>query len=165
MISIRPATPADYPIIRDIAYRTWPATFGSILSEKQLYFMLEMMYSLGSIKEQVDTKNNIFLVAQNDSELLGFISYELFYKNLPQTKIHKIYILPDIQGQGIGQKLIASITEISIQNNCNSLILNVNRQNKAIDFYKKNGFTVVDREDIPIGEGFFMNDYILQKMI
>ncbi|WP_228713534.1 GNAT family N-acetyltransferase [Arundinibacter roseus] len=127
--------------------------------------MLEMMYSLGSIKEQVDTKNNIFLVAQNDSELLGFISYELFYKNLPQTKIHKIYILPDIQGQGIGQKLIASITEISIQNNCNSLILNVNRQNKAIDFYKKNGFTVVDREDIPIGEGFFMNDYILQKMI
>ena len=42
------------------------------------------------------------------------------------------------------------------------LELNVNRENKAIGFYKKLGFTIIAEEDIPIGNGFFMNDYVMQ---
>ena len=42
------------------------------------------------------------------------------------------------------------------------LELNVNRQNTAIGFYKKLGFKIIAEEDIPIGNGFFMNDYVMQ---
>jgi ribosomal protein S18 acetylase RimI-like enzyme len=38
----------------------------------------------------------------------------------------------------------------------------VNRENKAIGFYNKLGFTIIAEEDIPIGNGFFMNDYVMQ---
>ena len=41
------------------------------------------------------------------------------------------------------------------------LELNVNRKNKAINFYKKYGFTILKEEDIDIGEGYFMNDYVM----
>jgi ribosomal protein S18 acetylase RimI-like enzyme len=46
-----------------------------------------------------------------------------------------------------------------------SLLLNVNRSNKALDFYEKAGFTIKETVDIEIGNGFFMNDYIMEKAI
>jgi len=43
-----------------------------------------------------------------------------------------------------------------------SLTLNVNRHNKARFFYEKYGFVIIGEEDIDIGEGYFMNDYIME---
>ena len=40
--------------------------------------------------------------------------------------------------------------------------LNVNRYNKALYFYEKHGFTIAQEVDIEIGEGYFMNDYIMK---
>jgi ribosomal protein S18 acetylase RimI-like enzyme len=39
--------------------------------------------------------------------------------------------------------------------------LNVNRNNKALGFYQKFGFVILREEDIDIGNGYFMNDYIM----
>jgi ribosomal protein S18 acetylase RimI-like enzyme len=44
-----------------------------------------------------------------------------------------------------------------------ALQLQVNRDNKAKNFYEKLGFVVIDYKDFDIGHGFFMNDYIMQK--
>ena len=108
MISITPATEAQLPIIQTIAYQTWPTTFAAILSPEQIDYMLGMMYSTDSLKTQLNDKNHVFLLAQ-DSEsgnYLGFLSYELGYKGVPKTKIHKIYLLPASQGKGVGKQLI-----------------------------------------------------------
>ena len=43
----------------------------------------------------------------------------------------------------------------------NIIELNVNRQNNAVDFYKRLGFTILKEVDIPIGKGYFMNDYVM----
>ena len=45
------------------------------------------------------------------------------------------------------------------------LELNVNRLNSAINFYKKLGFEIIQEEDIDIGNGFFMNDYVLSLQL
>ena len=42
-----------------------------------------------------------------------------------------------------------------------SVRLNVNRQNNAVGFYKKMGMDIIAQGDFPIGNGFFMNDYIM----
>lgn len=44
-----------------------------------------------------------------------------------------------------------------------SLGLNVNRYNKAKGFYERLGFNVIGEENIPIGNGYFMNDYVMEK--
>ena len=41
--------------------------------------------------------------------------------------------------------------------------LNVNRHNKALDFYKKMGMSIDRSGDFDIGGGFYMNDYIMRK--
>ena len=165
MIQISEATKDHFPTIQSIAHRTWPATFGKILSRAQITYMLEMMYSLSSLTEHVEIKNHVFLLAKEGEEALGFASYELNCLQQSKTKIHKIYILPTSQGLGIGKLMINRILEIAKSNGNEKLSLNVNRNNKAVEVYKKWGFEIVKEEDIDIGNGFFMNDYVMEKSL
>jgi GNAT superfamily N-acetyltransferase len=165
MIAITQATEADLPIIQEIAYQTWPKTFGEILSPTQIDYMLDMMYSLDSLQAQVYNKGHVFLLAKDtdSDEYLGYVSYELNYKGEPLTKIHKIYLLPASQGKGVGRLLIDKVAEVSIGNSNDRLGLNVNRYNKAVQFYERMGFSVVGQEDIDIGDGFLMEDFVMEK--
>ena len=163
MIRIEEAPEKDLSTIQDIAHKTWPHTFSNILSPAQIAYMLEWMYSLPSLQEQVNERGHTFLIAREEGTALGFASYELNYKGQAVTKIHKIYVLPNTQGKGIGKALIGRIAEISKQHEDNALSLNVNRQNAAVQFYQHLGFEIIGQENIDIGQGFLMEDYIMQK--
>ncbi len=165
MLTITPATDALLPIIRAIAYRTWPDTFGAILSPEQIDYMLEMMYSLDALRAQVNERGHIFLMAaEADSDVYwGYVSYELNYKGYPTTKIHKIYILPESQGKGVGYALINAVTDAARQHGQTALSLNVNKHNKAIHFYERQGFSIAETETIDIGNGYVMDDLIMIK--
>ncbi|AOM79996.1 GNAT family N-acetyltransferase [Pedobacter steynii] len=165
MLSIYNATSKDYPIIQEIAHQTWPDTFGAILSKEQISYMLEMMYSTPALTEQTEKKGHHFLIVKDEDIPLGYASYELNYKGSSKTKIHKIYILPEAQGKGVGKLLMNTITDVARENQNNTLSLNVNRDNSAFDFYSKIGFEKVGEENIDIGDGFLMEDYIMDKKL
>ena len=86
--------------------------------------------------------------------------------NLGTTwKLHKIYILATQQGKGTGKFVIDHIIkEIKLQGAI-ALQLQVNRNNKARSFYEKLGFVVIDEADFDIGNGYFMNDYVMEKKL
>jgi GNAT superfamily N-acetyltransferase len=165
MITVTAATEHDLSIIREIAYQTWPSTFGEILSTAQIGYMLDMMYSMDALNTQVNEKNHVFLLAQeSDSKIyLGFTSYEFDYKGQSKTKIHKIYLLPASQGKGVGRLLIDQVAELASAHGNDTLSLNVNKYNKAVQFYERMGFSTVDTETIDIGNGFIMDDYVMEK--
>ncbi|GAB3576126.1 GNAT family N-acetyltransferase [Spirosoma luteolum] len=157
-------TPAQHPVIQQIAHQTWPSTFGAILSPAQIDYMLSWMYSIDALHEQVEQKGHVFLLAESDTgEPLGFCSYELHAGGQPVTKVHKIYLLPAAQGQGVGRLLLDAVAARATEAGDRALRLNVNRFNKAVSFYEKVGFSVVGQEDIDIGNGFLMEDYIMAK--
>lgn len=164
MIRIENATIKDISIIQDIAYKTWPITFAEILSETQIKYMLNWMYSTESLQNQMEN-NNHFILAKDDNEYLGFAAFEHHYKNTNSTRLHKIYLLPSSQGKGIGKKLISEVENRTKWVNDITLELNVNRFNQAIDFYKWIGFEIIKQEDIAIGEGFLMEDYVMMKLL
>lgn len=141
----------------------WPATFSNILSQEQISYMMDMMYSTSSLEKQMNELNHHYLLAKEDGEYLGYLSYELNYKGTPITKIHKIYVLPSIQGKGVGRLFIDAVSKLALKNNNTLLSLNVNRYNKAIDFYKRMGFDFFTSENIDIGNGFLMEDYVMNK--
>ena len=151
-------------IIRALANEIWPHTFQDILSKEQIAYMMDMMYSQSSLEKQMDESHH-YLLAEEDGEYLGYVSYELNYKNSGITKIHKIYVLPSLQGKGVGRFFINAVAEIARSNNSHGLSLNVNRYNKAIEFYQRMGFEYYMTEDIDIGNGFVMEDYIMNKKL
>jgi GNAT superfamily N-acetyltransferase len=162
MVEIIQAGIEDYKVVHHLAARVWPDTYLPILSAEQVEYMFAMMYSREAYTSQITHKNHSFLLAKVDNVFLGFASYELDYKP-DSAKIHKIYILPEAQGKGAGKALISAIENIALQNNNRKLLLNVNRYNPAIHFYLKAGFATVGEEDINIGNGYLMEDYIMQK--
>lgn len=141
----------------------WPATFSNILSQEQISYMMDMMYSTSSLEKQMNELNHHYLLAEEDGEYLGYLSYELNYKGTPITKIHKIYVLPSVQGKGVGRLFIDAVSKLALKNSNTLLSLNVNRYNKAIDFYKRMGFDFFTSENIDIGNGFLMEDYVMNK--
>lgn len=164
MIQIIKATTDDLNIINDIARKTWPIAYGEILSEAQLNYMLDSFYSKEALRANIANGHN-FILAKEDDMVLGFASFENNYQNRAKTKIHKIYMLPESQGKGIGKLLIDSIEKFAVTSGSNSILLNVNRFNKAIGFYKKMGFEIIQEIDIEIGLGYLMEDYVMEKKI
>ncbi|WP_192348162.1 GNAT family N-acetyltransferase [Algoriphagus sp. Y33] len=161
MIQIIPAAKEELKIVQNIAHRTWPDTFGKILSPDQIDYMLNWMYSLSTLEQQV-SDGYLFYFAEEDGEKLGFAGFE-FNQEPGKTKIHKIYILPTAQGKGIGKKLINTIKEIALENGQTSLLLNVNKYNQgAIEFYEYLGFIKIKEEIIDIGNGYVMDDYVFE---
>ena len=162
MIEVIKGGPDDYETIRSLAEVIWPATYSTILSAEQLEFMFNMMYSKNSYNEQLSLKNHHYLLAKDGGKFVGFASYEINYR--PDTaKIHKLYVLPETQGRGVGYVLASKIEAIAKSHGNSVLTLNVNRYNPSVKFYIKAGFVKAGQEDINIGNGYLMEDYIMQK--
>ena len=159
------ATKDHIPAIQCLSDEIWPVTFKDILSSAQISYMMDMMYSAKALKEQMDKLNHMYLLTHNGDCYVGYLSYEPHYKNYQWTKIHKIYVLPSSQGKGVGRFFLDGVAHIAVQNGDTELSLNVNRNNRAIGFYEKMGFEIVDREDIDIGNGFLMEDYVMNKKL
>lgn len=163
MIAVVKATIEDIPTIREIAHITWYPTFREILSQEQIEYMLEIMYSEKALKEQIEVKNHQFFLAKEGYEALGYLSVEVNYNQKPVTKIHKIYVLPNQQGKGIGKILMQKAEQVAVENQNTTLSLNVNRFNKALKFYESIGFSIAKTEDIDIGNGYLMEDFVMEK--
>jgi GNAT superfamily N-acetyltransferase len=165
MIEIITATSKDLSIIKDLAYRVWPSTYSAILSEKQLAYMLDLFYDEKALQLNMDDNHNFILVKGDGDDVVGFADYELHYKSEAVTRIHKIYVLPQTQGKGFGKKIIQFIESKAIGYNDVKLSLNVNRFNKAKDFYESQGFKVAFEEDVELDFGYLMEDFRMEKVL
>lgn len=160
MFEIRKVSIEDIPLIRELTFRVWPQTYASILSQAQIDYMLEMMYSESSLKIQMTEDGCQFIIVYEDGNPVGFASYS---EEQPQRwKLNKIYILQNQQGKGTGKFVINYIIEEIKKQNARSLFLQVNQHNNAKTFYEKLGFNEVDFINLDIGNGYFMNDYIME---
>ena len=163
-MNIIQASKSQLPIIAKLAYEIWPSAYGEILSKEQLNYMLDKFYSLEALTEQLDVSNHVFLLAEENGKFIGFASYELNIDG-NKSKIHKIYVLPETQGKGFGVQLINHIENKAKSAYNDILFLNVNRFNKALYFYNKLGFEIAFEEDIEIGSGYLMEDFVMEKKV
>ena len=166
MITIKKVSVTAVPEIINLATISWKPTYKDILSEPQMEYMMELLYSADILQKQIREEQHQFIIAMNGEQNIGFGSYFLINTNdLTAYKLQKLYINPDQQGKGVGKKLIDFIIEDIKPKGAKSLELNVNRSNKAILFYQKIGFDIIREEDIDIGNNYFMNDYVMRKVL
>lgn len=159
------ATVEDISTIQQIAKATWPLAYGNILSSEQIEYMLDKMYSKQSILEQITHQKHHFFIYEKENKVVAFASFQFNYPNANVMKLHKLYALPETQGLGIGKELIQFISHLGVEKDQSILQLNVNRFNSAVSFYQKQGFEIVKEENIAIGHGFWMEDYVMEKSL
>jgi diamine N-acetyltransferase len=161
MQKILRATPKDIPTIRSLAEETWWPTYSPILSVDQIRYMLDHIYSQQALEEVIKSGTQTFVILFDDQGAQGFAAYGLKDNDVEICKLHKLYVLPGNHGKGFGKTLIEEVKLRALNLKARQIDLNVNRNNPAIDFYKKLGFTVVKEEDVPIGP-YWMNDYVMR---
>ncbi len=160
MIEIREAGISDIPTIHQLAHEIWWPTYKGVLSEDQIVFMLENIYTVLSLKKQLE-EGSTFLLLSSNQEPKGFAAFSK--TDIDKIyKLQKIYLHPDQQGKGTGKQLLNSVEDKVKKLGAAHLTLNVHRDNKARLFYEKNGYSVIQEVDIPYFD-FVLNDYIMQK--
>lgn len=163
---IRQANFEDRAFIRSVSERTWPSTYGHIITQEQIDFMLDWMYSDKSMAEQFE-KGHQFYIANLNGADIGFCSVSAESteekSNIQnEYKLNKLYVLPSAHGTGSGKALLNKAIEVAKLEGADSLFLQVNKLNTAYTFYLKNGFVKEQEFKFDIGNGFFMDDYVMR---
>ena len=180
MILVQKAKAEDMKCIRDMAEIVFRHTYCDILSAEQIDYMMDWMYSPASLSRQLD-EGHVYYIAFRDYAPCGYASVQ--HEGVCDDGRHlfhlqKVYVLPSEQGKGVGRVLLDTIlkhvwasvradvdtraAESETDQQVGALIeLNVNRSNPSINFYSRFGFKILRQGDFHIGNGFYMNDYIM----
>ena len=153
----------DRAFIRSVSERTWPGTYGHIISQEQINFMLDWMYSDASLEKQMNTGCEFYIASkQNDNGDLDPVGFCSVSPEEGAHKLNKLYVLPAAQGTGAGKALLNKAIEVAKAVGSSSLFLQVNKQNTAYHFYLKKGFVKESDFKFDIGNGFYMDDYVMR---
>ncbi len=161
MFTIRKATTEDCALIRKLAWQVFPETYKDILAPAQIDYMMEWMYSEENIRKQMEEEGHVYLLAYEECEAAGYVSVQPEGEGL--FHLQKIYVLPYYQGAHCGSFLFREAIKYikAVHPAPCTMELNVNRHNKALHFYEHMGMRKVREGDFPIGNGYYMNDYIM----
>ncbi len=163
-MTIRNANTTDISTIQNLAEKTWWPTYSPILTNEQIRYMLDLIYSTEALTRVMEDGSQQFILLSDERGEQAFAAYGPRKEEKSVSKLHKIYVLPDNQGKGYGKVLINEIIQRILKENNHALDLNVNRYNPAISFYQKLGFQVIREENIAIGP-YWMNDFVMRKEI
>jgi GNAT superfamily N-acetyltransferase len=162
MLEFIKATEKDIKTIQEIAKVSWLETYKNNLSDEQISYMLATLYAAEELKNNIlNNPNYHYYLLKNKEIFFGFIGYENHFEN-KTSKLHRLYFLPEAQGKGFGKEAINFLKRQCKNANDEKIILNVNKYNNAKQFYEKIGFTTYDQGVFDIGNGFVMDDYLME---
>lgn len=164
---IRKATEQDFPQIQAIANVVWPATFGPLMSEETLHYMMDLMYSTPSLQRQINKENIKYLLIEDNDKAIGYSSYEIDYQKSGLLMVHRLYLLPSTQGSGYGTATLNHLSDLAKEKMQKGLCLKVLHSNdKAYQYYLKYGFKKTGEDYNHVGNNYppFL-DFILEKAL
>ena len=126
-----------------VHWKYWQVTYPGLMSQAYLdAFTLEK-----SEERAFQWRDNI-LIAKDGDRVVGFVGYGHHGPEDPDTgEVFALYVLPEYQGTGVGQRLMdAALEKLSA---CPHLCLwAVKGNDRAIRFYEKNGFRLNGTEKL-----------------
>lgn len=164
LMKIKEATKAEIPAIRKLAEASWRDNYRNLLSPDQIEYMLKMMYSEEELQNHFSQTTYPYYIIRDSGKPVGFLGFEYDFEP-GTTKLHRIYLLQECKGLGFG-KLALDFLKEKVRSYGNSrIILNVNKGNPARGFYTTQGFTVYDEGVFDIGNGFVMDDVLMEFFV
>jgi GNAT superfamily N-acetyltransferase len=162
-VEVQPLTQDDVDAISALARIVWQATYPALISQAQIDAMLADRYAPQRIRTHLDDPRQAWRGAKRGHALAGFAHALL---DEAGCKLDKLYVHPDHQRQGIGGALMRTIEDWARGQQARRLLLQVNRGNsQAIRAYEKYGYKIVESRVFDIGDGFVMDDHVMEKRL
>jgi diamine N-acetyltransferase len=158
-INIRRIHIDDVSALSVIARKTFYDTFTGTCTEEDMQGFLDQYYSETQLGKEIQDEAMFFFFAEADGVPVAYLQFKEDYKNFPEIKnwkaleLKRIYVLKELQGKGIAQKLMDFFLDFSAEKKYEAVWLGVWEHNmRAQKFYEKYGFADSGyTHDFPIG--------------
>jgi len=158
-IAVRLAVAEDMKTVIDLSYRIWPVCYAGILTPEQIQNLLMRIYDEETLREDARA-GHLYFLAWDEKEAVGYASG---YKEGNAVRLKKLYVLPECQGQGVGQCLTDAV--IRAFADAEEMRLYVNCDNTpAQRYYERRGFVRMGEAPVKMGD-FHFTDFIYAKAL
>ncbi|MFA5658401.1 MAG: GNAT family N-acetyltransferase [Oscillospiraceae bacterium] len=156
-------TEAQIDTLAKIADEIWHEHFSAILSPEQIDYMVDVFQSYSAINEQLKKLGYSYYFLEADSNPIGYIGLKQENNKL---FLSKLYILKEYRGKGYASRAFEFLEEMCREKHLKAIWLTVNRNNETpIKVYEKKGFVTIREQVSDIGNGFVMDDFVMEKEI
>lgn len=156
--TIRKITISDINELQKIGRQTFQETFSEFNSEENMKSYLEEGFSKEKLAAELHNEHSVFYFAMLDQEVIGYLKInfgasQTELKDSKALEIERIYVSKAFHGKSIGQLLYDKALQIAKEKNVEYVWLGVWEENqRAISFYRKNGFVAFDKHIFRLGD-------------
>ena len=155
-------TDAQLRQVAVLAEEIWNQHFTDIIGKEQVDYMVEKFQSFQALKEQVAGGYEYFQLFAGDT----FCGYTGVHDEDGTLFLSKLYIRADARGQHLSSRAFQFLKDLCKERGLSKIWLTCNKNNEhTLAVYDHFGFTVASEKKADIGNGFFMDDYILEYEI
>lgn len=149
--------------IADLAEIIWNEHFTPIIGKKQVDYMIEKFQSYPALKEQIADGYEYYQIFDKD-EFCGYTGIHPGEDN--RLFLSKLYIKKECRGRHLASLAFSFLKDICQKRGYSAIWLTCNKQNKnTLSVYRHLGFETIDTQEADIGDGFIMDDYIMEYTI
>ena len=149
--------------VANLAAIIWHEHFEPIIGIEQVNYMIGKFQSYEAIRSQISEEGYMYFRLLCNDVLLGYIGLQMRGKEL---FLSKLYVHKEARGQGLASTAVRFITEFARKKGLTSIRLTCNKYNThTLKVYEHMGFKRIDSQVTDIGNGFVMDDYILQLQL
>jgi diamine N-acetyltransferase len=157
-IEITRVLTTDLKQLQIIGRQTFLETFSEGNSEENMKMYLEEGFAEEKLLSELQNPNAEFYFATSEGDVIGYLKLnfgdsQTELKDNSALEIERIYVLKDFHGKSVGQLLYKKALEIAHNKKVSYVWLGVWEENqRAISFYKKNGFVEFDKHIFKLGD-------------
>jgi len=169
-IIINKALAEDVEVVQNLGIQTFSETFAEDNTEEALKKYLEESFNTEKIKSELNNPDSHFYIAWEEDNPVGYLkvntgSAQTELQDDTSLEIERIYVKKSHHGKKVGQLLYNQALETAKQLGKSYLWLGVWEENqKALQFYRKNGFVEFDKHIFRLGEEE-QTDLMMKKML
>lgn len=146
-----------------IADEIWHEHYIDLLSKEQIDYMVEKFQSSHAIKRQQKEEGYQYFLVEEDGEYAGYMGIKPEKEKL---FLSKFYLKKAFRGRKLASEGFEFLYDLCKRKGYQSIYLTVNKGNEnSIRVYEKKGFRVMCTQVADIGNGYVMDDFIMEKEI
>jgi diamine N-acetyltransferase len=164
-LSFTPLVDSDFATVAALGADIWRAHYVKLIGAPQVEYMLAGRFAPERLAKYLGAKDRWFYILRLEGKAAGYCSYALT-ERYGELKLEQLYLLPELHGRGLGRFMLQHVEAEAALLGCSTIMLTVNKGNtSAISVYEHTGFVVRESAVFDIGNGFVMDDFVMEKCL
>lgn len=153
----------DIVLLASLADEIWREHYLSILTKDQIDYMIDKFQSADAMTHQIINQGYEYYFITVCGEEIGYTG---ICKDVDKLFLSKLYIKKEFRGNRYASEVFKQLQQICVNRRLKAIWLTVNRYNEeSVAIYKKMGFKVIRTRVADIGQGYVMDDFIMEFVL